>query len=39
MSKYETVVGLEVHMQINTKSKVFCECSTQFVAGSIPRKP
>jgi aspartyl-tRNA(Asn)/glutamyl-tRNA(Gln) amidotransferase subunit B len=32
MSKYETVVGLEVHMQINTKSKVFCECSTQFGA-------
>jgi aspartyl-tRNA(Asn)/glutamyl-tRNA(Gln) amidotransferase subunit B len=32
MAKYETVVGLEVHMQINTKSKVFCECSTQFGA-------
>ncbi|MDR3195620.1 MAG: Asp-tRNA(Asn)/Glu-tRNA(Gln) amidotransferase subunit GatB [Endomicrobium sp.] len=32
MSKYETVIGLEVHMQINTKSKVFCECSTQFGA-------
>ncbi|MDR2399114.1 MAG: Asp-tRNA(Asn)/Glu-tRNA(Gln) amidotransferase subunit GatB [Endomicrobium sp.] len=30
MSKHETVVGLEVHMQINTKSKVFCECSTEF---------
>ncbi|MDR3124974.1 MAG: Asp-tRNA(Asn)/Glu-tRNA(Gln) amidotransferase subunit GatB [Endomicrobium sp.] len=32
MADYETVVGLEVHMQINTKSKVFCECSTQFGA-------
>ncbi|MDR2066440.1 MAG: Asp-tRNA(Asn)/Glu-tRNA(Gln) amidotransferase subunit GatB [Endomicrobium sp.] len=32
MTNYETVVGLEVHMQINTKSKVFCECSTQFGA-------
>jgi aspartyl-tRNA(Asn)/glutamyl-tRNA(Gln) amidotransferase subunit B len=32
MANYETVVGLEVHMQINTKSKVFCECSTQFGA-------
>ncbi|MDR0822564.1 MAG: Asp-tRNA(Asn)/Glu-tRNA(Gln) amidotransferase subunit GatB, partial [Endomicrobium sp.] len=29
---FETVVGLEVHMQINTKSKVFCECSTEFGA-------
>jgi aspartyl-tRNA(Asn)/glutamyl-tRNA(Gln) amidotransferase subunit B len=32
MANYETVVGLEVHMQLNTKSKVFCECSTQFGA-------
>ncbi|MDR2860450.1 MAG: Asp-tRNA(Asn)/Glu-tRNA(Gln) amidotransferase subunit GatB [Elusimicrobiota bacterium] len=29
---YEITVGLEVHMQINTKSKVFCECSTEFGA-------
>ncbi|MCL2389965.1 MAG: Asp-tRNA(Asn)/Glu-tRNA(Gln) amidotransferase subunit GatB [Endomicrobia bacterium] len=32
MANYETVVGLEVHMHINTKSKVFCECSTEFGA-------
>jgi len=34
MINYEFIIGLEVHMQINTKSKVFCECSTQF--GSEP---
>lgn len=32
MTSYEAIIGLEVHMQINTKSKVFCECSTQFGA-------
>ncbi|AKL98201.1 Asp-tRNA(Asn)/Glu-tRNA(Gln) amidotransferase subunit GatB [Endomicrobium proavitum] len=32
MTAYETTIGLEVHMQINTKSKVFCECSTEFGA-------
>lgn len=31
-SKYETVVGLEVHVELHTNTKIFCGCSTEFGA-------
>lgn len=34
LSKYEPVIGLEVHVQLLTETKAFCGCSTRF--GSAP---
>lgn len=33
-AKYETVIGLEVHVHLLTNTKIFCSCSTRF--GSRP---
>ena len=32
MSQFETVIGLEVHAELSTNSKIFCGCPTEFGA-------
>ena len=32
IAKYEPVIGLEVHVQLNTRTKIFCGCLTGFGA-------
>lgn len=36
MSAFETIIGLEVHVQLNTQTKIFCSCATSF--GEEPNK-
>src|SRR5580658_1878396 len=34
IAKYEPVIGLEVHVQLGTRTKIFCGCPTGF--GALP---
>lgn len=34
-SSYHPVIGLEIHVQLNTRTKLFCRCSTDYI-GAVP---
>jgi aspartyl-tRNA(Asn)/glutamyl-tRNA(Gln) amidotransferase subunit B len=31
-AKYEAVIGIEMHVQLSTKTKAFCSCASEFGA-------
>ena len=35
IAKWDPVLGLEVHVELNTHSKMFCGCATEFGAEPI----
>ena len=35
--KYEAVIGLEVHVQLGTKTKIFCSCAVEYGAAPNTR--
>ena len=35
MNKLESIIGLEIHLEVNTKSKLFCKCINEY----RPEKP
>ena len=36
--KFEPTLGLEVHVELNTNSKMFCSCATEFGASPNTHK-
>ena len=37
--EFEPVIGLEIHAQLRTRTKIFCGCSTAFGAPFLPLNP
>ena len=38
MEKWRTVIGLEIHAELLTKTKIFCNCSAEFGGAPTVKK-